>query len=121
MPEALDRARSAIEDQIHELEAQVKKLRDALAGLGHEDGRKPARQPQRRTGKRAPRGQRERQLLASIEKHPDFKPSEHAKAIKVSPNQVYSLANKLQGEGRITKTAKGTYKVAKPRAKAKAP
>ena len=37
----------------------------------------------------------------------------------MSPNQVYGLAKKLQGEGKITKTAKGTYKVKQPRAKAK--
>jgi hypothetical protein len=119
MPEALDRTRRLIEDELHELEAQAKRLRDVLTHLGREDGRKPARTPARRTGKRAPRGQRQRQLLASIEKHPDFKPSEHAKAIKASPNQVYGLATKLQKEGKVTKTAKGTYKVKQPKAKAK--
>jgi hypothetical protein len=120
MPEALDRARSALEDQLHELEAQAKKLRDALGRLGHEDGRKPARKPAARTSKRAPRGQRQRQLLASIEKHPDYKPSEHAKAMKVSPNQVYGLAKKLQEEGKIVKSAQGTYKAKKSTANAKA-
>jgi hypothetical protein len=119
LPEALDRTRRLIEDELHELEAQAKKLRDALTHLGHEDGRKPARKSGRRTGKRAPRGQRQRQLLASVEKHPDYKPSEHAKAMKVSANQIYALASKLQDEGRITKTAKGTYKVKQPKAKAK--
>ena len=36
--------------------------------------------------------------------------------MKVSPNQVYGLASKLQEEGKITKTAKGTYKVKKSKA-----
>jgi Mn-dependent DtxR family transcriptional regulator len=50
----------------------------------------------------------------------DYRPSEHAKAMKVSPNQVFGLARKLQEEGRITKTAKGTYEMAQPGANAEA-
>lgn len=118
MPDALDRARHVIEERLHELEHETKKLRDALARLAHHDGRKPKGQAARRTTKRAPRGERQSQLLASIENHPDYKPSEHAKAMKVSANQVYGLASKLQEEGKIAKTAKGTYKIKKPKAKA---
>lgn len=118
MPDALDRARHVIEERLHELEDEAKKLRDALARLAHQDGRKPKRKPARPPSKRAPRGQRQKQLLASIEKHPDFKPSEHAKAMKVSPNQVYALARKLQDEGKMAKTAKGTYTIKKSKAKA---
>ena len=119
MSDTLDRARHLIEEGLHELEDEAKKLRESLAGLVHLDGREPKTKPARRTAKRAPRGERQRQLLASIEKHPDFKPSEHAKAMKVSPNQVYALASKLQDEGKITKTAKGTYKIKRTTAKAK--
>ena len=119
MSDTLDRARRIIEKRLHELEDEAKKLRESLAGLVHLDGREPKTKPARRTAKRAPRGERQRQLLASIEKHPDFKPSEHAKAMKVSPNQVYGLARKLQDDGKITKTAKGTYKIKRTTAKAK--
>ena len=119
MSDALDRARHIIEERLHELEDEARKLREALAKLAHHDGRKPKSKPARRTSKRAPRGERQSQLLASIEKHPDFKPSEHAKAMKVSPNQVYGLARKLQADGKITKTATGTYKL--KAAKAKSP
>jgi hypothetical protein len=114
LPDALDRARHVIEERLHELEDEAKKLRDALARLAHQDGRKPAR----RASKRAPRGTRQSPLLASIEKHPEYKSSEHATAMKVSPNQVYGLARKLQDEGTITKTAKGTYKAKKATANA---
>jgi predicted transcriptional regulator len=75
-------------------------------------------QPARKTKKRAKPGQREKQLLASVSKHPEYRPSEHAKAIGVSANQVYAVAAKLQKEGKLTKTAKGTYKVNKPAAEA---
>lgn len=117
MHEALDRARQVIEERLHEIEDESKKLRDALAGLVHQDGRKPARQ----ASNRAPRGKRQSQLLASIEKHPDYKPGQHAKAMKVSPNQVYGLARKLQEDGKISKTAKGTYKIKKPKATGRKP
>ena len=120
MPDALDKARHIIEERLHEVEEEAKKLRNALARLAHQDGRKPKKKPGRPTTRRAPRGERQRQLLASIEKHPDYKPSEHAKAMKVGPNQVYGLASKLQEEGKITKTAKGTYKTKEHKAKAKA-
>jgi predicted transcriptional regulator of viral defense system len=103
-----------IEERLTELEGEAKKLRDALASLGHRDGKPSKAQRARRTKKRAKPGQREKQLLASVSKHPEYKPSEHAKAMGVSANQVYSLATKLQKEGKITKTAKGTYKVKQP-------
>jgi hypothetical protein len=118
MSETIDKARQMIEKRLSELEDEAKKLRDALVGLGHRDG-KPSKAPARKTKKRAKPGQREKQLLASVSKHPDYKPSEHAKAMGVSANQVYSLATKLQKEGKLTKTAKGTYKVKRPATKSK--
>ena len=123
MPDTIGKARKAIEDGLAELEAEAKKLRDALATLGHRDGKsrdsKPAKAPTPKPKKRAKPGQREKQLLTSVSKHPDYKPSEHAKTMGVSANQVYSLATKLQKEGKLTKTAKGTYKVKQPRPKSK--
>ena len=117
MSETIDRARHMIEERLSDLEDEAKKLRDALVGLGHRDG-KPAKAPAPKAKKRAKPGQREKQLLTSVSKHPDYKPSEHAKAIGVSTNQVYSVATRLQKEGQLTKTAKGTYKVKQSAAKA---
>lgn len=113
MPDTIDKARHMIEKRLADLENEAKKLRHALASLGHRDGKPSKAQPAPKPKKRAKPGQREKQLLASVSKHPDYKPSEHAKAIGVSANQVYSLATKLQKEGKLTKTAKGTYKVRK--------
>ncbi len=118
MPDTIDTARKFIEEQLAKLEEEAKKLREALASLGGRDG-KPAEALAPEAQKRAKPGQREKQLLNSVSKHPDYKPSEHAKAIGVSPNQVYSLARKLQKEGKLTKTAKGTYKVKAPAASKK--
>jgi predicted Rossmann fold nucleotide-binding protein DprA/Smf involved in DNA uptake len=114
MTNTIDKARRMIEERLAELEDEAKKLGDALVSLGHRHGKSSKAQPARKTKKRAKPGQREEQLLASVSKHPDYKPGEHAKAMGVSANQVYSLATRLQKEGKITKTAKGTYKVKKP-------
>jgi sugar-specific transcriptional regulator TrmB len=119
MPDTIDKARHMIEERLADLEEEAKKLRHALASLGHRGGKPSKAQPTRKTKKRAKSGQREKQLLTSVSKHPDYKPSEHAKAMGVSANQVYSLANKLQKEGKMTKTAKGTYKVNEPRTASK--
>ena len=108
-----------IEERLSDLEDEAKKLRGALASLGHRDGKPSKAKPAPKAKKRAKPGQREKQLLASVSKHPDYKPSEHAKAIGVSTNQVYSVATKLQKEGKLTKTAKGTYKVKQPAPKSK--
>lgn len=116
MSDVLNRARQIIEQRLHELEGETKKLRDVLAGLGHQDGHRPKREPARRSSARAPRGERQRQLLASIKRHPDYKPAQHAKAMKVSANHVYGLASKLQDAGEITKTAKGSYEIKKAKA-----
>jgi hypothetical protein len=114
MPDTIDKARHMIGQRLAELEDEAKKLRHALASLGHRDGKPSKAQPARRTKKRAKPGQREKQLLASVSKHPDYKPSEPAQALGVSVNPVDSLATKLQKEGKLTKTAKGTYKVKQP-------
>jgi predicted Rossmann fold nucleotide-binding protein DprA/Smf involved in DNA uptake len=111
MPDTLDRARLVIEERLHELEAEAQSLRNALASLGQGDRQTRKRRPARRTTKRAARGERQKQLLDSIRRNPSYKATEHAKAIGISPNQVYSLANKLQEQGKITKTGTGTYKV----------
>lgn len=112
MSEAIDSARKTIEDRLQELRDEEKRLVDALKALGgtakrtaHLDGgsKKP-----KRSRKRAKPGEREKQLLASIKKHPDYKQAEHAKAIGISSNQVYGLVNKMTTAGTIKKTKGGT-------------
>lgn len=116
MSEAIDKARTAIEDRLHEIRDEEKRLVNALKALGgrakktaHLDGgsKKP-----RRSRKRAKPGEREKQLLASIKKHPDFKQAEHAKAMGVSSNQVYGLVNKMTKAGTIKKSKEGTLIIA---------
>lgn len=120
MPDAVAEARQAIEDQLRELERQTERLRGALAQLDA-DSRTPSRRrpaPARRASrpgrdgrprKRAPRGLREQQVLAVVEKNPGAKAPEIAAEIGVSSNQVYALANRLHESGKIRKRRGGGY------------
>ena len=74
--EAIDKARSVIEDRLKDLREEERRLEQALKHLVGRDGAKPktgrAKSSTARTRKRAPRGQREKQLLASIKAHPEL-------------------------------------------------
>ena len=112
--EAIDRARSVIEDRLRDIREEEHRLEKALKHLVGSDGAKPkARQAKTsatraRTRKRAPRGQREKELLASIKAHPNYKQAEHAKAIGISSNQVYGLVSKMTKAKQIRKAKDGT-------------
>jgi transcriptional regulator with GAF, ATPase, and Fis domain len=116
--EAIDRARHAIEDRLKDLREEERRLEQALKHLVGRDGAKPKKgrtksSPTRaRTRKRAPRGQREKQLLASIKKHPDYKQADHAREIGVKPSQVYGLVNRLSKDGKVKKSKDGKLSVA---------
>lgn len=116
--EAIDRARHAIEDRLKDIREEERRLEQALKHLVGRDGAKPKSRRaksstvHRRTRKRAPRGQREKQLLDSIRKHPDYKQADHAREIGVEPNQVYGLVNRLSKDGRVKKSKDGKLSVA---------
>jgi len=53
--------------------------------------------------KRAPRGEREKQLLNSIGTNPGYRVSEHAREVGVKPQQLYPILNRLVTNDVITK------------------
>lgn len=116
--EAIDKARSVIEDRLKDLREEERRLEQALKHLVGRDGAKPkTRRPKSssartRTRKRTPRGQREEQLLASIKAHPNYKQADHAREIGVKPNQVYGLVNKLSKDGKVKKAKDGKLSLA---------
>ena len=116
--EAIDKARSVIEDRLKDLREEERRLEQALKHLVGRDGAKPKTERAKssttrsRTRKRAPRGQREKQLLASIKAHPNYKQSDHAREIGVKPNQVYGLVNKLSKDGKVKKSKDGKLSLA---------
>jgi hypothetical protein len=120
MPTKLQQARDLLAKRLEELEEERGQLTAAIAQLdeaanGSGTG---AATPKRRSGrrrataktttrgtrrKRAPRGERESQLLASIEANPGYRVSEHAREVGVKPQQLYPILNRLTSEDKITK------------------
>lgn len=110
--ETIDKARSVIEDRLHELQDEEKRLLAALKALGGKT-KKPSRadgdsKKTQRRRRRAKPGEREKQLLASIKAHPSYKQADHAKEIGISGNQVYGLVSKMTKAKQIKKAKDGT-------------
>ena len=121
MPTKLEQARDLLAKRLEELDGEREQLIAAISQLdGAAKGSSAtAPAPKRRSGsrrrassktttrgtrrKRAPRGERESQLLASIEANPGFRVSEHARAVGVKPQQLYPILNRLKSENRIAK------------------
>ena len=122
MPTKLQQARDLLAKRLEELDGEREQLIAAIAQLdeaakGSSAAAAPAA-PKRRSSrrratsttttrgtrrKRAPRGERESQLLASIEANPGYRVSEHAREVGVKPQQLYPILNRLTTENRITK------------------
>ncbi len=117
MSDAIDGARRVIQDRIEEIDLEAASLRVALESLGGSGYRSPAtpkaRRP-KRSGKRAPRGQRREQFLAALKAKPGSRVADVAKEIGISSNQGHALARPLLKDGTISKRA-GKLQIAKKR------
>ena len=124
MPTQLEEARTLLVTRLEEIDRERRQLLEAIGqldalievegpatGRGSRRGRKRVRtastgngkkrRPRRRS--RAPRGEREKQLLKSIKAHPDYRVSEHAREVGVSPQQLYPLLRRLVDKNAIVK------------------
>lgn len=114
--EAIDKARSVIEDRLKDIRKEERRLEQALRHLVGRDEAKSrtgrAKGSTARSRKRAPRGKREKQLLASVKAHPNYKQADHAREIGVKPNQVYGLVSKLSKDGKVKKSKDGKLSIA---------
>lgn len=113
--DTIQRAGDLIRARMAEIETERRQLERSLAALtGKAESAKRVRQ--RASGAangstRAPRGQRRVQLLAHLEKNPGAKPSEAARALSVSANQVHGLIRKLREEKLVRKDRGGGYRL----------
>lgn len=114
MSDTIDRARALIQSRIAELDTEATKLEGALASLGEgtvrppgRSRKQPAARPRRKGPKRARRGQRRDELLAAIKADPSARPSELARTLGISANQVHGLIAKARAEKLVVKKGKG--------------
>ncbi len=108
MADVVEQARRVIETRLHELEAETRRLRNALTSLGDRRPSTARRRTKRQTAtRRAPRGQRQKQFLDAVKKNPGAPVSEIAKDIGVAPQQLYPVARRLHEKGEIRKQGKG--------------
>lgn len=100
--DAIEKAIATVEKRLDEIRDEESMLEAGLYG------RKGGGQRRNKPRTRAARGQREKQLLASIKKHPNYRQADHAKAIGVGNSQVYGLVKKLSKKGKVKKSHDGT-------------
>lgn len=115
MDATIQRAADLIRERIHEIDADKKQLEASLAALTGKSATKkrgPDRPRASNNGrKNAPRGQRREQLLAHLEQNPGARPSQIAKALGVSPNQVSGLLRKGREDKLVRKVRGGGYRL----------
>jgi transcriptional regulator with GAF, ATPase, and Fis domain len=105
----LERAREEIRARLEELEPLVtehERLQRALSALEASDQPTPpnggtVERQRPGTSRRAKRGERRRQLLELLETEPGLRPSQAAERMSIDPNQLRSLAKRLEEEGSV--------------------
>lgn len=115
MADALDQARSLIEQRIKDLDDERKRLERALADLsgtrrgpgrprGSVSGngrRRSAAAPKRRRRRRG--GTRAEQALKHVIANPGIRASEIASKMNIKPNYVYRVMSELESDGKVRK------------------
>lgn len=117
MSEHLDSARKAIEDRIHTLRDELKRLEAAalaLGGLGGSRRRGPGRprgsgSGSRRRGRPRGSGARAEQAEKLVRANPGISIAELAGKMNIKPNYLYRVLPQLQKDGKVRKRDKGWH------------
>ena len=102
-----------IRERIAEIDFEKRQLEAVLAELTGERGTRRRGRPGTSTSRRTPKakrakpGERQKQVLAHLEKNPGARPTDIASAIETSPNQVHAVIAKLRKEKLVRKRGKG--------------
>jgi len=107
--DALERARTILEDRLTELDAERRQVERALAEVtGGKAGRRGPGRPKGSKNKR--RGStRADQAVRVVSSNPGISASEIAKELKIAPNYMYRVMADLVKEGRVRKKGRGYY------------
>ena len=112
----LDKARALIEERLKELNAETKRLEQALSNLkGERGGRGRSRSSGPKSsgstgGKRRRRrrgGTRAEHALRAVKANPGITASQIAEKLKIKPNYVYRVMADLTEDGKVTKDGRG--------------
>lgn len=111
MGETVEKAREVLTSALAALDQEERRLSGALEQLqpgkrrvGSNAGKAPA---PRRPAKRAPAGQRQKQLLDAVAKNPGAPVPELAATIGISSTQAYGLVRSAKSKKLIVKDGKG--------------
>jgi sugar-specific transcriptional regulator TrmB len=116
----LDKARALIEERLAELNAETKRLEQALSNLKGErrgPGRPRSSTQSSRTGssgsgggkrrRRRRGGTRAEHALKAVKANPGITASQIAEKLKIKPNYVYRVMSDLTEDGKVSKDGRG--------------
>jgi hypothetical protein len=113
--DAVERARTLLQERLRELDAERAQVEKALADLGGR--RKPGRP--RGSRARASAGQRRRrgrgggtradQAVKMVEREPGISAGQIAKQMRIAPNYMYRVMGELEKQRRVRKEGRGYH------------
>ena len=111
--ETVDKAATLIRQRIAELDAERRRLEQALSGLGARRGPGRPRASSGRTVRRPRRrrraGTRAEQALKVISDNPGITPSQIAERLGIKPNYMYRVMNEMVKDNAVVKKGRGYF------------
>ena len=113
--DAVDQARSLLQQRLRELDDERAQVEKALADLG---GRRGPGRPRGSRGRATANGRRRRrrrggtradEAVKMVTSEPGISAGKIAKAMGIAPNYMYRVMGELEKEGRVRKDGRGYY------------
>ena len=118
MPDYVDTARKAIDEQLSNLREEIKRLEAAAAALGSSrtvrrrgPGRPRGSGTARKRGRRRGSGTRAAQAQKLVTENPGITIRELADKMKIKQNYLYRVMPQLEADKKVRKRNKGWYPV----------
>jgi hypothetical protein len=117
MADAVRRAADLLQARVGEVEAERRRLQAALDALTEREGSRrrsagSSGRARRPAGRRAPRGERQRQLVGHLSENGSARPAEISKALGISTSHVHALLRRGRESKEIRKVRGGRYGLA---------